>query len=309
VGQNEIALDFGRGVELVYVPAARDREAVVESDDRVVVRGRRAATIDGDDATRVGAARRADVGTVDEVRAAARPRDTVADGGASAPARIDATPDRVEIGTSGARLVLEGGDARLEATRAHVVADEIVVSGRTRVRVAGGGDVVVESAGGDVVVQGGPMVLINPRDARPEADDDLSPFPVAPPHGVDPIENVEAAEDRMHHDPARPAWLDDRLEPGGLWHFASDPSARDFHFAHEGAVARASGRPRSVILRQAGLRRARVRAASAGDASLGDPGNGLWGGRAPFGNDPRELALLEQGIDWYDRNFGAGGGG
>ena len=117
------------------------------------------------------------------------------------------------------------------------------------------------------------------------------------------LENVESAEDRMHHDARRPTWLDDRLEPGGAWHFAADEASRDFHFAHEGAVSRAAGRPRSAILRQAGLRRARAAGPDAGP-SLGDPGNGLWGGRAPYGNDPRELTMLDRGIDWYERNFG-----
>jgi type VI secretion system secreted protein VgrG len=89
--------------------------------------------------------------------------------------------------------------------------------------------------------------------------------------------------------------------PGGPWHIGGpDPRALDYACFRYGVVGRAMGLPTGVLLRQAGRAHQEEHGA---DAARGEPGNGLFGGRAPYGNDPHRHALIEKGATHYDERM------
>ncbi|EYF00182.1 VgrG protein [Chondromyces apiculatus DSM 436] len=300
-GFNELSFEDARGRELVYLRAERDRETLVRADDRLRVDGSRDKAVLANETIAVSGTRSARIGGADVTEVGDRFTAVMAGGKTS----IDMTEGHIRLTTGAASLALDGPDARLVAEgHVEVTAQSISVRGTTTIRIEAGAEVHVETSSGDVVIQGGPFVRINPADADPaDADVDVDHLPVPVPGDVDLVASLDDAADAAAFDPERPAGIGDLLAPGGAWDFLSRGEAwRAFHFFHAGAVSRAAGQPLGVALRQEG-RRYETRVGK--DPERGDPGNGLWGGKAPYGLEPADAEALEQGAAWYGKTLGA----
>jgi type VI secretion system secreted protein VgrG len=154
--------------------------------------------------------------------------------------------------------------------------------------------VVIKASNGDLVVQGGPNVLINPSVA---AEQDPSVIPVDQPPGVDMDEDVIDAEDGASFQPDEPEWLEGQIAPGGkLDPLRWGPEHEDFGYFHLGVMAAAARIPLGVMMRQLGKQRVATHGAS---VDRGDPGNGLFGGKAPYGNEPHHHALMARGVSYH----------
>ncbi|AKT42915.1 type VI secretion system Vgr family protein [Chondromyces crocatus] len=300
-GFNELSFEDAQGRELVYLRAERDRETLVRANDRLRIDGNRDKAVLADETIAVAGNRGARVGSTDVVEVGARFTAAVAGGTTS----IDMTQGNIRLTTGAASLELDGPDARLVAEGAiDVTARTVSVRGTTTLRIEAGTEIHIETAQGDVVLQGGPFVRINPADAEPLGDEpDVGRLPIALPADVDLVASLDDAADAASFDPDRPGGIGELLTPGGAWDFLGRGDAwRTFHFFHAGAVSSAAGLPLGAILRQEGQRyETRV----GKDPERGDPGNGLWGGKAPYGLEPADAEALEQGATWFASTFGA----
>lgn len=143
-----------------------------------------------------------------------------------------------------------------------------------------------------------PEAVVKKRDAEDDLDEAL---PVEVPPGVDLDEHVEMAEDRKWHEPSDERWFEEMTADGGRWDFRKKGSQyEDFASFHFGLVGKAMGFPEGVLLRRAGKA---TEARRGSDPSRGDPGNGLWGGTEPYGNDPRSYAMIKKGFEHYDKRY------
>jgi type VI secretion system secreted protein VgrG len=276
-GFNEIKFDDAAGSEIVSVQAERDMRTLIKNTDT----------------TKVGTSRRTQIGTTDDTLAGERHSITVASPEAaesSAVTRIETTPSKIVLTTGQARLVLEGPNITFDAPGSFVV--------------KAAGLVRVESSGGDVIVQGGPIVRINPRGAgeHPDAPGGAIPFELPDGEGAEAFDDLMAnVASRAWFDPKNPTYLDEATNAGG----ALDPTPRggadDGLRAFKYAVAgRAIGLPEGVLLRRAGALNLSVNGPTAGK---GDPGNGVFGGEAPYGNSEVQLAAMKKGFAFYEEQY------
>jgi hypothetical protein len=67
----------------------------------------------------------------------------------------------------------------------------------------------------------------------------------------------------------------------------------DFGNYHYGYVGINAGIPAGILLRQAG--RAQIEAGTL-QKGWGNPANGVWGGQAPYGDDPKDYQNIQNGI-------------
>lgn len=297
-GFNELSFEDAAGSELVYMRAERDRETHVRADDRLRVDAGREKQVGASERIDVGQARTARIGTVDITEAGERFTAQIAGGRTF----LDMSEGRIRLTTGDATFELDGANARIEAKGdVDVSAANVTIRGATNIRVEAGANVRVESAGGDVVVQGGPMVYINPKDAGSIDDAGSDALPVQVPDDVDIVDNVDDARDLRSFDADRPGGIADKLGEGGDWDFLSrGKEHRDFHFFHAAMMSRAAGLPLGVLLRQEG---ARYTARAGADPRRGDPGDGVSGGTAPYGLDPRDETTMRSGAAFYDERF------
>ena len=125
---------------------------------------------------------------------------------------------------------------------------------------------------------------------------------MAMPPDVDLLANVEHARRHRRSGRQHPGWFAEKVCEGGEWDFAKlGPEYEEFAAFHLGAVGRAAGFPAGVLARFAGKRR---RERGLLEEDWGDPGNGLWGGKAPYGNDPEHYEMLQAGCGFYDIQAG-----
>ncbi|UQA60661.1 type VI secretion system Vgr family protein [Polyangium aurulentum] len=276
-GFNEIKFDDAAGSELVSVQAERDMKTLIKNTDTI----------------KVGASRRTQVGTTDDTQAGERHSITIAahDAAESSPVtRIETTPSKIVLTTGQARLVLEGPNITFDAPGSFVV--------------KAAGLVRVESSGGDVIVQGGPMVRINPRGAgeHPDAPGGAIPFDLPDGEGAEAFDDLMTnVAMRAWFDPKNPTYLDQATAPGGELDPTPRGNADDELRAFKYAVAgRAIGLPEGVLLRRAGRLNLSVNGPAAGK---GAPGNGVFGGEAPYGNSERQAAAMQKGFAFYDKQY------
>jgi type VI secretion system secreted protein VgrG len=271
-GFNEVRFEDQAGAELVSIQAERDLSTLVKQNERI----------------EIGSSRVANVGKTDDLVVGERHSITIGQGDGAT--RIEATPGRILLTTGEARIVLDGPNITFDA------------SGTFTVRAAG--LVRVESSDGDVVVQGGPLVRINPRGAgeHPDAPGGAVPFEL--PNGVsgsDFDEEMTEVATRSWFDAERPRYLDDATAAGGPLDPAPRGDASDGLRAFKFAVAgRCLGLPEGVILRRAGALNRKANGPAAGS---GDPGNGLFGGEAPYGNDPASHEAMQKGFEYFDMQY------
>lgn len=288
-GYSELSFEDAKGRELVYLRAERDREALVRADDRLRVDGSRDKAVGGDEAIAVSGSRGSKVGRADTIEVGERFTAVVAGGSTY----IDMSQGKIRMTTGAASLELDGADARI------VTEGSVSVGGRTTIRVEAGAEVHIETKHGDVVIQGGPLVRLNPRDADGLGDAfDVANVPVPVPAEIDLVASLDDATDLAGFDPDAPRGIGDKLAPGGAWDFLGRGEAwRAFHFFHAGAASRAAGQPLGVAMRQEGQR---YEARFGRSSERGDPGNGLWGGKAPYGMPREDAETFEKGAAFYD---------
>jgi hypothetical protein len=277
-GYNEFKFDDAAGSELVAIHAERDLKTLVKNNEAIDI----------------GATRITRIGMTDDAVVGERHSLTIGKGDSGAPiTRIEATPSKIVLTTGEARLVLDGPNITLDAP------------GTFTLRAAG--KVRIESATADVVVQGGPMVRINPRGAgeHPEAPGGAIPFDMADGDSANAFNDAigDVARNAWFN-PKNPRYLDDAIRPGG----AIDPTPRgepgDELRAFKYAVAaRTLGLPEGVILRRAGKLHRTMHGEKAGK---GDPGNGVFLGEAPYGNNDTQFAAMKSGFAFYDKHYGEG---
>lgn len=280
-GFNEIRFEDAAGREVLAMQAERDRQILVKNADLLQVGTSRAI--------QVGTSRTATIGTTDEATVGERFAVTVGDG-ATATTRIESTSSRIVLTTGQASIILDGPNIHLDAP------GEVVVKGAGRVRV--------ESLEADVVVQGGPMVRINPRGAGEHPEGETGQVPFDFPDGqsaTDFDDAIASYASRAFFDPTNPTYLEEATRKGGELdptpRGAEDDGLRAFKYA---VACRAVGLPEGVVVRRAGALNRKANGASAGK---GDPGNGVFGGEAPYGNDDAQLDAMKKGFDFYDATY------
>jgi len=306
-GWNEIALDDTSGGERVHVRAERNLETVVGRDASTTVGGRRSATIATDDVVEIGQhqqvriarGRSTSIGGADETTVQERFAIQVEAAG-STPTGLEVSPRKITLSTGEATLTLEGPNITLEAAAEILLnaAATITIRGTADIRIASGASVQIHAQDGDVVVQGAPNVLLNPGAGR---DHDPAVIPVEPPGELDMDGDVLDAEDAAYFASEEPRWLARQLEPGGAW----DP--KQWGEGHEafghfrvGVMAAAAAIPLGIAMRQMGKRQI---AESGASEERGDPGNGLFGGKAPYGNDPEHADMMKRGARYHALNY------
>lgn len=314
-GFNEIRFEDAKGSERVYMQAERDLERLVKVDEVITVGGSRSkvVAINESESTgvnrtvSVGASRTTAIGAVDASLVGARYAVTMArpqDATSTFPATgIEMVDGKVNLTTGQATLTLDGPNIALSAAGTIVLsaAANITVSGQAHITVLAGASLHIEGEDGDVVIQGGPMVRINPEDYTRRKKGESADPPMAVPPGVDLDDNLDEAEAMAIFDSDTPNWLNDQLKPGGGWNpLQWGPEHRDFGNFHLGLMASAAGLPAGVLLRQAGTNCAKREGTS---PEHGDPGNGLWGGRAPYGNRPSDEDMIRKGAAHYDKHY------
>jgi len=308
-GCNEITFEDAGGAELLYVQAERNLEKLVKADESVRIGGSRGKSVGVNENVAIGGNRATTIGGVDAAVVGARHSVTVASGAGATggPTGLDMVDRRISLSTGEATITLEGPNITLEAAAgillnaganiALAAGAHVTVNSQINMTLKSGATLVVQAEDGDVVIQGGPIVQINPTERRSSREDDDA-LPVQVPEGVDLAAQIEDAERRAWFDPDAPDWFRTKMK-SGEWDFAEHGEEhRDFASFHLGAVGKAAGLPEGVILRQAGLRK-KERGELNPDA--GDPGNGLFGGQAPYGVEPRELEMMQKGFAFYDR--------
>jgi type VI secretion system secreted protein VgrG len=312
-GFNELLFEDARGRELVYLQAERNLEQLVKVDESLSVGHNRTKQVGIDETeligasqtTTVGLSRTAMIGGVDSTHVGMRHAVTVEQAAGAArlgPTGTEMTDRKITLTTGEATITLEGPNITLDAAASILLnaASEISIHGRANITVMAGASVRIEAQDGEVVVQGGPLVHINPETGGKAADGLLELAVDAPPE-VDLDDHLDEVDEHRHFNVDEPHWFQEQTAPGGQW----DPLRwgkpfQDFGFFNLGVVGRAAGIPAGVLLRQAGTRHIAEHGPS---PEAGDPGNGLWGGRAPFGNDPRSHEWLKKGIAHFDKHY------
>ncbi len=276
-GFNELRFDDAAGRELVFVQAERDYARLVKHSESVTV----------------GASRAVRVGQTDDTTAGLRHSISIAPlegaGETEHVTRIVSTPSKIVLTTGQATVTLDGPNVTFEAL------GTLVLKGNAGIRL--------ESSNGDVVLQGGPFVRINPRGGGEPIDEAI---PLDLPVGQSPegfSEEIAEVAEHAFFDPERPTYFDDETKPGG----ALDPFPRDctpeqsrFHTFKYAVAGRALGIPEGVLARKAG---ARHLAAHGPDSGRGSPGNGLFGGEAPYGSSDEAYDALKRGFTFYTRQY------
>lgn len=153
-GANELFFEDGKGQELFYLQAERDRQALVKHDD--------AEAVVGEQVLAVGQNRRATIGKVDELEVGERHIVRVKE-----PSRTGTSMDDEHITqtTGGATMGMAGGDASLK-TNGNASIDaggDLALSAAGNVNLSAGGDVNI-TAGGTVIVSGGASVVVKGAD-------------------------------------------------------------------------------------------------------------------------------------------------
>ncbi|MFO0588162.1 MAG: type VI secretion system tip protein TssI/VgrG [Polyangiaceae bacterium] len=312
-GGNELFFEDAKGRELVYLQAERDLEEQVKADARMTVGRHRekrigltdTEVIGGEQTTTVGANRTATIVGVDSTTVGLKHEVTVpATEPGAMPTSAEIAHRKITLTTGQATITLEGPNITLDAAASILLsaAAQITVTGRANIQVMSGAEVRIESSGGDVVLQGAPLVHINPE-RRGVVQSGSLDWPVEVPPEVDIEDHLDEVEDRRTFDADAPHWFQDQTGPGGEWDpHRWGPGFEEFGFFHLGLLGRAAGLPAGALLRLAG-RRHLAGAGAKSSAALGDPGNGLFGGRAPYGNDPKHLAALRKGISHFEERL------
>lgn len=310
-GSNELTFEDAKGRELVYLQAERNLEEMVRVDQSLTVGQNRIKQVGVDETEVIGATqtisvglgRSANIGGSDSTVVGLRHAVSVAQAegaGSRPPTATEMSDRRITLTTGEATITLEGPNITLSAAASILLdaASEIAVHGRANIKVMSGASVRVEAEDGEVVIQGGPCVQINPQRGGKDAGDAL---PVEIPPEVHLEAHAIEAEENRWFKPEDPHWFQRQTSEGGEW----DPKRwgkehEDFGVWNLGFVGRAAGVPRGVIVRQAGLRNVKE---NGPNPDLGDPGNGVFGGKAPFGNDPKKLELVRKGMAHYDEEY------
>lgn len=313
-GFNEIMFDDAAGSELVYVQAERNLEKLVKVDESATVGRMRDKRVGVNETTTIGANRTATIGAVDSTWVGERHAVTMrqAAGATILPTGTQMVDGRISLTTGEATITLEGPNITMDAAArilmkagtniALAAGSHVTVDAHVNMTLKSGAKLVVQADDGDVVIQGGPRVRINPEDLRwRRAGRKPHELPVEAPPGVDLAAEIEAAEDHEFYDPEDPNWFQDKLLDND-WDFASDGEQyRAFENFLVAVVGKAAGLPEGSILRQAGLRK---KGRGETKPEHGDPGNGLWGGVAPFGLDPIELEVMQKGFTFFNDHQG-----
>jgi len=93
-------------------------------------------------------------------------------------------------------------------------------------------------------------------------------------------------------------WFKSQVRNKGAWDYKQyNRGFQDFGNYNYGYTGRAVGFDEGVLLRQAGKAQ---QAAGTSQKDWGDPGNGIWGGKAPYGDDPADQKMIKRGIADYD---------
>ncbi len=308
-GWNEITFEDARGQERVYMQAERDLEKLVKANESASVGGNRSRQVAATETVTIGLAqtiavgggRSVSVGVDDETTVGQRYAVSVAPAAAEGgkqllPTGFEMVNRKITLTTGEATITLEGPNITLDAAASILLnaAANITINGRADIHLGGGANVVIRARNGDLVVQGGPNVLINPSVA---AEQDPSVIPVDQPPGVEMDEDVIEAEDSASFQPDEPEWLKSQVAPGGkLDPLRWGPDHEDFGYFHLGVIAAAARIPLGVMMRQLGKQRVASHGAS---VDRGDPGNGLFGGKAPYGNEPHHHALMARGVRYH----------
>ena len=318
-GFNEIMFEDGKGRELVYVQAQKNLDALVKNDETITVGDDREKRVGANETIDVGVDRTARIGAVDASFVGVRHAVTMrqAEGAAIPPTGSEMADRRITLTTGEATITLEGPNITMEAAAGILMnagaeialgaGAHVTVNAGATMTLKSGARLVVQADDGDVVIQGGPIVRINPEDRRwRRAGEESYELPVEVPQDVDLAAELDEAEEHAWFDPEEPSWLHEKMRSDD-WDFGSrGPQYKDFESFHLGAVGAALGLPEGMVLRQAGMRR-RERGGEV-PAEHGDPGNGLWGGREPYGLDPREHAMIKKGFAFYGERYKASEG-
>jgi type VI secretion system secreted protein VgrG len=293
-GFNEIKFDDDKGNELVYIQAERDLRKLVKADETETTGANRTISVGANRTSTVAAADNTTVGAMFSAKMA------------GAPTGIEMVNGKIAMSTGQATITIEGPNITMDAAAKILLqaASAIEVNAATTIKVGAGATVIVQSEGGDVVIQGGPMVRINPKDMRSEVgdfaggpdggapeDDDI---PEGPP-GADIDGDVARAKERQGHSPENVAFLNNELAAAA----GGDPKDEAYNNFRLGVLGKALGLPEGAILRMAGKR---YQAKHGASPERGDPGNGLFGGVAPYGNSPKNQEMLEKGFAYFYEN-------
>ncbi|UQA57877.1 type VI secretion system Vgr family protein [Polyangium aurulentum] len=325
-GWNEITFEDQAGSEQLYVQAQRDYEKLVKANENVVVGGERSRKVGGSEnivvggerSRKVGGSERVTIGDDQHIHVASH-RNVVVGGDeqvrvtgtyavnagppeAATPAGLEIADRKITLTTGEATITLEGPNITLEAAASILLgaAADITIRGKANIYVVGGANVTVKSRAGDLVLDGGPHMFLNPT---ANADIDPSIMPVEAPLDLDMRQELVEAEDLCMFDPSEPEWVSQNLAEGGAWDPNRwGPDHEEFGFFHLGVTAAAAGIPLGVVLRQMGKKNLTQKGPS---AERGDPGNGLFGGVPPYGNEPEQYDLIVRGARYHRANAGA----
>jgi type VI secretion system secreted protein VgrG len=306
-GWNEITFEDQAGREQIYVQAERDYEKLVKANENLVVGGERSRKVGGSETVTIGddqfvnvtGNRQVAVGGDEQVRVAGTYAVNAGPPEAATPAGLEIQDRKITLTTGEATITLEGPNITLDAAASILLsaAADITVRGKANIYIAGGANVTVKSRSGDLVLDGGPHMFLNPT---ANADIDPRVMPVEAPMDLDEGQELVEEEDFAMFDPDEPEWVSKSLAPGGAW----DPDRwgsdyKEFGFFHLGVTAAASGIPLGVMLRQMGKRNIQEKGPS---EERGDPGNGVFGGVVPYGNDPERYDLMVRGARYHRAN-------
>jgi RHS repeat-associated protein len=113
------------------------------------------------------------------------------------------------------------------------------------------------------------------------------PVPSAPP-SASCNDNIAQAENRYD-----PFWFYDQVRNKGPWDYKQQgPQYQDFGNFNYGAAGRAFGWPPPVLQRAAGLAQQQ--------AGTSSPQWGNWWGGSPYGDDPADQLMIQQGMQYYE---------
>jgi len=146
--------------------------------------------------------------------------------------------------------------------------------------------------GGDTELYGyvgnDPINFIDPSGLKCDCSNLQNQVPLAP-SGVDINKNIQNAESKYQTDPH---WFYNQVRNGGLWDYKQYGSQyEDFGNFNYGATGYAFGFKETFLYRMAGWAQQR---AGTSKKEWGSP----WG-KSPYGDDPRDQAMIGKGIEYY----------
>ncbi|MBI5242560.1 MAG: type IV secretion protein Rhs [Elusimicrobia bacterium] len=116
---------------------------------------------------------------------------------------------------------------------------------------------------------------------------EVPPFPA----GTDLDKNIEEA--RKHKGDL--LWFYRQVRNKGPWDFKQKGKTyENFGNFHYGAVGRATGIPKAILLRAAGLAQKK---ADTSQPEFGSPFSG-----PPFGDDPRDHEMIKKGFEYFEQH-------